>query len=530
MKKALVFLLVFASLLSVLSGCSSERLAKLFGQEISEPQEQEETEKTLPVSLTEREVSEDFALCWQKEFGLHPYNCMSLGNRALLSFLYEPLFVVDSTFCAQPYLADSYTVSADGKTTVITLRTGITFHDGTPLTAQDVLYSLQQSRDSAYYGNRLRDVTSMKEGENGTVVLSTLVSYESLPVLLDIPIIKSGSVEQSVPVGTGPYIFSETALKRYAGWWGEHALVDNPEIALLEATTTAEIRDAFEYANVNLVLTDPNSSAYASYHNDYELWTANTTTMQYIGYNLNSKIFSNYGLRSAITYAIDRKHITTSLAHGFAIPAELPCSPLAEGYDVRLANSFAYDLDEFQKKLESADVRDMDSNRILDLYVESVGYALPVEGTMIVCSNSYQRVETARYIVDTLNGFGFDLTLKTLDYDEYRYALSMGNFALYLGEVRLSADFDLSPFFTLYGSVNYGGLEDETMLNLSRLALVNSGNRYTLHKRLCERGYLTPILFKTNALYTTRGKLLEPAEYLDWFVPKIAEKEEETAP
>ena len=103
MKKNIALLLLFACLLSALCGCSSERIAKLFGEELSQQtQTDEEEERTLPVSLTEREVSDDFALCWQKEFGLHPYNCMSLGNRALLSFLYEPLFVVDSTFCAQP--------------------------------------------------------------------------------------------------------------------------------------------------------------------------------------------------------------------------------------------------------------------------------------------------------------------------------------------------------------------------------------------------------------------------------------------
>ena len=38
-------------------------------------------------------------------------------------------------------------------------------------------------------------------------------------------------------------------------------------------------------------------------------------------------------------------------------------------------------------------------------------------------------------------------------------------------------------------------------------------------QRVCERGYLTPILFKSYALYTTRGAVTEPTHYIDWFLP-----------
>ena len=97
--------------------------------------------------------------------------------------------------------------------------------------------------------------------------------------------------------------------------------------------------------------------------------------------------------------------------------------------------------------------------------------------------------------------------------------LLQGNFDLYYGEVRLSPNFDLSPFFGATGTLNYGSLSDSTMMNLCSMALVNSGNTYNLYKRVCERGYITPILFKSYALYTTRGAVTEPTHYIDWFLP-----------
>ena len=121
---------------------------------------------------------------------------------------------------------------------------------------------------------------------------------------------------------------STERLVRNTDWWQDSApLVDYDEITLTSVSTTAEIRDNFEYENINMVLTDPNSAAYAGFHNDYELWEERTCILQYIGYNIGSRVFSNYGLRSAITYAIDRDTIVSDLMGGFAAAATLPCQP-----------------------------------------------------------------------------------------------------------------------------------------------------------------------------------------------------------
>ena len=162
----------------------------------------------------------------------------------------------------------------------------------------------------------------------------------------------------------------------------------------------------------------------------------------------------------------------------------------------------------------------MDGDGVLDLYVTSLGYAVPVSGTMLVCSSSYQRVLAASEIVEALNALGFDLTLKTVDSTEFKQALALGNFDLYYGEVRMSANFDLSPFFRYGGSLSYGSLADSYMENLCKLALANNGNTYNLYERVCGRGYITPVLFKNYALYSTRGSVTDPSEYLDWILPK----------
>ena len=480
-----------------------------------------------PAEETIAPDSQDLTLAYYPDRSMNPLYGSDYTNRVVMSLMYQGLFAVDSKNNTTPILCSQYQVTPDNRTWTIYLEPNATFSDGTRVTVQDVVASYEQARQNVYYKGRFTHIARVELSSDGGVDFFLDTPYQNLALLLDIPIIKSGTKDEVSPPGTGPYEFAETKLTRCENWWRDTApLVDFDEIALTVSSTAADVRDNFEYQKVNMVLTDPNSSAFAGFHNDYELWNEETTIMQYIGYNMNSPVFSNYGLRGAITFAIDREQLVEQTLGGFAVASTLPCSPNSRYYDVKLANSFAYDTGSYYDQLASASVEDATGDGILDLYVPSKGYSVPVEGTMLVCSSSYIRVQAANEAAKMLNSLGFNITVKSMEYTEYKQALLQGNFDLYYGEVRLSPNFDLSPFFGATGTLNYGDLSDSTMMNLCSMALVNSGNTYNLYKRVCERGYITPILFKSYALYTTRGAVTEPTRYLDWFLPYTVQTEE----
>lgn len=456
---------------------------------------------------------EGFALPYVPDAGFNPYNCTALANRTALSLLYEPLFAVTQDFVATPYLCESYTPSEDGRTHSLTLRQGVTFSDGSALTAADAAASILAAKGSGYYGQRLRHITSVTAASDTGLTITTDAACGSLDLLLNIPVVKAATVQDGTPVGTGPYMAGSGAFTRTAWWRGETPPVAAGTIALVASGTPAELRDSFEYGQVNLVCTDPNSGTRVAYHSDYELWNNNTTMMQYIGFNLNSPVFVYSSLRAAVTYAIDRAAIVTKTAGGFASPAVLPASPNAAIYNQKLADNYAYNPAAFQAALDASEIRDMNSDGVLDVYSDQG--AQPLAGTMIVSSASEQRVSAAQTVVDALNQLGFSLTLKTLDSTEYTAALRNGTFDLYYGEVRLSPDFDLSPFFSAGGSLSYGGIADGALELLCTQALENLGNSYNLHQKVMERGLLCPVLFKTYAVYSTRGRVSNLTPCLD---------------
>ncbi len=490
----------------LLTGCTPAR---------QEPEEEQTETEEVQQSMASDQVMEDveqlevLRLAYQPTFGLDPYETVSLCNRTILSLIYEPLFQITGSFQAQPVLAQSIEVSADGQTAVITLRPGVRFHDGSSLTAQDVAASYEKAKSGSYYGGRFDHILSVRAQEDGTVAVNADTSMESVELLLDFPITKQS--EEGLQEGTGPFRKTGAAqLEPFEQWWGEQAPLGVKWVELTACNTTADIRDQFEYGNVNLVCTDPNSSASAAYHSDSELWSCPTTVMQYIGFNQNTDVFKSNAIRSCVTYAIDREAIVMEEMGGFALPATLPASPLAPCYNAGLADDYAYHPATFRDILDEAQVLDYTGDGIRDIYVD--GYPESVGGTMIVNAVSTQRVLTANRIAEDLNKLGFDITVKALDEGEFRYALSSGQYDLYYAEVRLAPNFDLSSFFRTYGSASYGGMADSLTLTLCGNMLENSGNAYDLHKQIMGKGYLCPVLFKTYAVYTTRGAAgnLEP--------------------
>jgi hypothetical protein len=112
-----------------------------------------------------------------------------------------------------------------------------------------------------------------------------------------------------------------------------------------------------------------------------------------------------------------------------------------------------------------------------------------------------------------LSDCGLAVEMKELSSSAYTKALRNKEYDVYLGQTKLSANMDLSSFFTRNGALNYGGISDVALSTLCLESLANYGNYYSLHQRIMEDGRMVPILFRSYAVYATRGLLtgLTPA-------------------
>lgn len=496
MKKITALLLIAALLCGLLSGCAG-------GDEPYVP-----TGKALYMEgqdledyLAEEEEPQEFSLAYCPDRSMNPLIGYNHNNRVLFSLIYQGLFGVDNNNNVTPILCASYQVSPDSKTWTIYIEPTACFSDGTALTIEDVLATYKAAQANGYYKGRFTHVNNITASAEGGITFSLNTAYENLPLLLDIPIVKKGETEASFPLGTGPYVFTEGpegySLQRNVNWWTKKEIpVRAASIPLVEAYSDAEIRDAFEFGDVGLVCANPLASSYAEYRSDYELWDVDNGIFLYLGLNMNYSDFfeDDDTLRKALTYAIDRAAINEKFYRGQALVATTAVSPESPYYSASLASQYGYDSMKFLDAISGwhppkDDEGDEQKLRIL------------------VNADDSARLRAARYIADALTELG--VPAGTLEYGNsgkttYEKVLLAGNYDMYLGQTRLSPNNDLSPFFG-WGLMATGGLTDQSIMDMCKEALANSGNYYNLQQKVAEESGIIPVLFGRYAVYAERG-------------------------
>ena len=465
------------------------------------------TVDTRPTEAQEADL--ELQLVYNPDNPLNPLLNGDYTNRALQSLLYQGLFSVDRSYQVEPVLCKSFSVTDDMMTYRFYLEDAC-FSDGTRLTEEDVAASLNAARESEYYSGRFQYVSSIEVSPTGGVTISLKTPYENFPILLDVPILRASQLELENPVGTGPYVFEQGAgdarMRLNTNWWcAEEAelLFQSQVISLLTEKDNTKIRDAFEFADLNLVCTNPASDKYADYRGDYELWDCENGIFVYLGCNMGSNVFYDSTVRSALTYAIDRQKLADTYYRGFGLAASLPASPKSPWYDETLAQRYAYDSDRFVKALE-----------------ESGMLETPFPLVLLVNKDDTLRLRVARDIGEMLTECGLSVEMKEVSTTEYQEALLYREYDLYVGQTRLSANMDLSQFFSEYGNLSKGAIDDSSLYALCLESLANSGNYYNLHKQIMEDGRICPVLFCGYAVYATRGVLsdLEPArDNIFWY-------------
>ena len=494
MKKITALLLCLSLVLGLFAGCeeqSDEPYVPTGDALVMEGQDPDS------VGPQKEEPPQEFSLAYYPDRGLNPLTCNDYTNRVLFSLIYQNLFNVKADYSVEPILCSQYRVSSNYRTWTFFVEKQATFSDGSPLTAEDVVATYQAAKKGGYYSGRFTHIHEVTLSEDGGVTFYLTTPYENLPQLLDIPILKAEEVEAEAPLGSGPYLLSDTLagaqLTRSPLWWCQDLefVVKAQTIPLLEAKDPGHIRDNFEFYDVGVVLADPCSDMYADFRCDYELWDVDNGLFMYIGCNVRyTDYLEKNNLRSMLTYGINREQIVQDNFEGYAQAVTLPADPSSPYYSKSLASRYAYNPDKFLE--------------FLGRYGKTEE---PIR--LLVNSDDSVRLRIARYIADTFTEFGLPFEVVECTTTKFRQMINVGNYDLYLGMTKLSANMDLSAFFAPYGNLSYNGISDEATYSLCLESLANQGNYYNLHKAVADDGRIIPIAFFGYTVYATRGLMTD---------------------
>jgi peptide/nickel transport system substrate-binding protein len=352
---------------------------------------------------------------------LDPHKTNAYFSFEVLENVYDTLVEPDENLEMRSALAESWEVSDDQLTWTFHLRQGVAFHDGSPFSADDVVYSYNRIIDQKLSNaDRFSAVTAVAAPDKSTVKISVA---QATPNLLSniggfkgMAIVQRKNVESGQiathPIGTGPFAFKgaksgdSITLVANKNYWGGPPAISGVTFRFIPEASTAlsalqageiDWTDSIPTQRVEELKADESINLGVTPSNDY--W--------YLTLNEARKPYNDVRVRRAIGYGVDRDAIVQATSYGTATANQLAIpkgSPWYTDY-----HGYTLDIAKAKSLLDQAGVKDL----TLD---------------MMATSDYPETVTAAQIIADNLAALGITVKIRTVDFATWLGEQNAGNF------------------------------------------------------------------------------------------------------
>lgn len=418
--------IIFVLTAALLSSCTFSEFFTRSVLEEPDGTEDQETTPTEPRTLTIARYSGE---------QISPYNSKSAANRGIVSLCYGALIKLDNSLNAAAQICESYEII--GNRAVFYLDESALFSDGSHITASDCVYSFARaSAADSVYKNRFSVISEYEETDT-FVFTVTFVSDSIFNInLASIPIIKAGSDVKTIPVGSGPYVFNsdEGGMYLTANRYAAKA-PETERINLLAFGNSEELLYNVNYGNVHLAYADLSEGS-SSFRGTVEIKDFTTNDLLFAVVNRNREYFASPDSVKGITYALDRDGIVKSILSSSSRSVWYPFNPDWSVTKAADLNANIYSSTTAHDYFNSASLGISGTQRVWK--------DQPLELVILVNQESVIKTEIAGYIAQNLENFGFGAVVKTLPWDEMTAAVIEGDYDIFIGEMNLFPNMDIT--------------------------------------------------------------------------------------
>ena len=305
---------------------------------------------------------------------LDPHLTTDANSAVYAVEIYGGLMTIDRNLAIVGDLAESWEVSADGRTTIFRIHPDAKFHDGRKVTANDIKWSLERAADplteafnASVFLNDIVGVTQKLSGASTAVSGIQVINDSTVTITIDAPkpyflskltypvsfVLDQQNVESGrdwifEPNGTGPFKLAEyrpgevLRLEKFDGYHLRPAMIDGVEFLISGGNSMLMYEnDELHITGIPLSLLDgilDPSNALRS-----EVVAAPPQfDIQYFGLNTTEPPFDDIKVRQAFNYAIDRQTLASTLLKDLVVPAAGILPPGFPGYNPDL-QGYEYD-------------------------------------------------------------------------------------------------------------------------------------------------------------------------------------------
>lgn len=355
----------------------------------------------------------------------------SAAAGAIDSVLYSNVFEGLTRFgpdgSVNPGLAESWIISNDGLTYTFKLRTGVKFHDGSDMTAEDVVFSLNRTQEEestnaqkALYAG----IAGVEALDKATVKLTLSKPNGSMLFNLawgDAVIVAPESIEniKQTPIGTGAFKFDSWTqgdkidLSRNENYWGTPATLSKATFKFISDPTAAFAAIMAEDIDAFAGYPAPENLPQFEADPRFQVIVGNTEGETILSTNNKMPPFDNIMVRKALAHAIDRQAIIDGAMFGLGTPIGTHFAPHNPDYVDLTANS-SYDPELAKKLLIEAGFPDGFKTTLKlppPSYARRGGEIIAAQLRKVGIETEVSNLEWAQWLEQVFRGKDFGLTI-----------------------------------------------------------------------------------------------------------------------
>lgn len=360
---------------------------------------------------------------------LNPLLATDSASNDINNLVYNGLVKYDKNIQLVGDLAESWTITDEGRTLTFRLREGVRWHDGVPFTSEDVLFTFEQlvstNTRTAFSADYLL-VTSTAVPDARTF----RVSYDKpfAPALeswgmgiLPKHIFSGGDINSHPanrrPIGTGPYRFKEwKADEKIVLTANEDYFEGRPHFDRYVYRIIPDLSVQFlELRQGSLSMMSPTPDQYNGYDEfftHYDKYHYPAFRYEYFAFNLKNPLFQDRRVRRAIAHAIDKKAIIDGVYEGMAVSATGPFPPASWAFNPAVPD-IPFNPEESKKLLAAAGWRDTDGDGIIDRDGK------PFAFTIITNQGNKIRESISQIIQNGLQNIGIRVEIRIIEWSVF---------------------------------------------------------------------------------------------------------------
>lgn len=404
-------------------------------------------------------------------------NPLITNNREIINIstlIFEPLFTLTQDYQLQPCLARECSKTGDNIYVIKTVN-NVNWHDGTPFTAKDIQFTIDLLKNgNSVYKYNVAQIESTEVVDATTIKIKL---YNNIPFFeynLIFPIMSSNYYygedffsSTKTPIGTGRYKITNIStnsitLSKNDKWKSttgiEEIKIENIKINLY--SSMGEAYNSFKIGNLDILNTsNPNFYEYIGTigfnKTDYP-----GRQFDFLSFNCADTILQDKAVRQAISYAVDKSNIVSSVYSNQNIVAEYPLDYGNFLYTDNNASS-GYNAEQAKKVLEDSGWEY--SNNRWKKKIDGRNQTLRLK--IAVDSSNQARVAVAELIEKQLEEIGIDITVEKVSNSKYNSYIDNKDYQILLTGVYTSYSPDLTYYFAPGNIENYSNEKMFELMN-----------------------------------------------------------------